>query len=184
MTPSFSGCYIGHCCYGHTEVGSDVGLVDFSNKTSNRYNLFACKFSVTVNFTFGTAPLGSHVSEVEASGSKEKMIWPDAWWSVTCVANAHSWRDLSVMDDPRRDVRMDATSVSRLTHLPVSEVVTTCRPQPTPIRDSNFFPESAHECRRKSLRGEKLCPIVRPLDQVHFDCVALPEVTGLAGATF
>lgn len=154
----------------------DPGVPDNSD-------LFVRKFCPTGAFTYRTSPFDYSVCAVISIGAQEEMGWPNARRGIALVANEHSFRDVPKVNNPRCFVGPNGFSFASSAKTSISIGFTTGSPQPTPVCDFNFLPKTPNDGFRKPLSCEEVRPIIRPLNQVHFGCVTLPEVTGLAGAT-
>lgn len=160
-----------------------LGLAAFPSLPYETYLLVGQFYPASV-LSNSTSSLGHAVSAIVGVGAKEQVRWPNARRSVAFVAYKHSGGDSPEVDNPRGSVSWNDFGLRAPRGNTVSPFVTTSLPQPATIRDFNFVPKSPQERFGKSLSQEEFSPIVRPLNQVHFAWVTLPEVTGLAGATF
>lgn len=162
----------------------------YKSSVANFVNLIRSDFRLSVKLTKrspnkSVTPFLNHVVHVGLGCPQKKMGWINAWGIVAMVADQ---KGLSVKRPQVKNVADEMRQngwlcwISR-TKLSVSPIVPAPRPHPTPIRDFNLLPKPPHDCWGKSLRFEKLRSIVWPFEQLHFVRVALPKVTGLAGAT-
>jgi hypothetical protein len=187
-TPPFPGKY-----------PANGGLMNPKPRSNNRVgealgtkytDLFNCRkskatspipFAAIIRPSRISSPLGPHIPHIVGLSAEPKVRGSATPWDIARMEDLQSFWDGSIGQNPGRIVGKHTEPGSfRPKHpggnLTVAESGSPCRPQPASRCDLDFDPKALNEIGGKPLRGEVGLRIVRPLDQVHFDCVTLSGV--------
>lgn len=116
--------------------GHDAGLIE----RTNFKNLFLCKPCAGMLFSEIVSAFIDFIRDVISVCSKPKMGWFHAESIIAMVKNVHSFRNVSVGNDPRDS--MSRARIPTTPEIPVSMSELNACPIPTFFRFLNFFPES------------------------------------------
>ena len=142
-----------------------IRLVPFYWGLSNLLNLIRCQFCcITSNFC-------SHILRIVTHRSQKQMIWINASWCVAMMKYSHTVWNWAIMNRPRKAVGVLLSSRVATSKQPVSVVIDTSLPKPTPMPSVGlkyFLPKSFdwishfwHECNVSQMAAEINAPFIR-----------------------
>jgi hypothetical protein len=148
------------------------------------YNLRGAQFGARTFFPFGfhgkSNPLPAffpHVLYVIFLSAQPKMLRFAARRIVAIVKDLNVWRNSPIVKNPRKVMGQNfACAATTFADHSITKLRVPSNPYPAITVERNLGPKTGDDGFGKSLSFKKLRPIVRPLDQVHFDCVTLPAI--------
>ena len=108
----------------------------WSNRNANLLNVFKAKLVHFMVFTSGSSVFNCPVFHILFMRAKKKVIWINAWWVVTLMANKKAFRYCSICYFP--GYPMGSSSIA----LSVTSPITRTFPYPAKISFFNMLPET------------------------------------------
>lgn len=185
MTPAISNLNCPYGAFGNLEFPSNISNVSVFNvlKAINNFlNLAFCKLRGWMIFPSCKPSLFKGVNGVIFFCSKKQMKDIAAWWIITGMKHAESFRNWTAMQNPTSPVRLDFLPLTTPPNRSVSVFVPVPGPIPTTAHLFDLGKESFRKVGRKSLRGQ----VIRRNFDLHFKYLLMCQALGCfssAGAT-